>query len=118
MQRQIASGTYDAPSWSLIRAAKLAARMYAPLGTQMSLGDYVRVVRACVEAFKWAEGSGFVNDAATTSGEEKEPEDEDEKQVKKRTSLVNALQRDLKVLYMIILYFIQASMNDSLGVPG
>jgi len=27
----------------------MAARLYAPLGTRMSLGDYVRVVRAFVE---------------------------------------------------------------------
>ena len=97
MQRQLASGTYDAPSWSLIRAAKLAARMYAPLGTRMALGDYVRVVRAFVEAFKWADGSGSMAELATTSGEDKEPE-EDEKQMTKRTALVNALQRDLKVI--------------------
>ncbi|KAI0674869.1 hypothetical protein C8Q78DRAFT_964906 [Trametes maxima] len=55
MQQQISSGTLDAPSWRLIRIAKLAARMYAPLGTTMSLGDYVRVVRTFLEAFKLAE---------------------------------------------------------------
>ncbi|KAI8992895.1 hypothetical protein BD414DRAFT_482616 [Trametes punicea] len=55
LQQQISSGTLDAPSWRLIRVAKLAARMYAPLGTTMSLGDYVRVVRTFLEAFKLAE---------------------------------------------------------------
>ncbi|OJT08103.1 hypothetical protein TRAPUB_1038 [Trametes pubescens] len=55
MHQQISSGTLDAPSWRLIRIAKLAARMYAPLGTTMSLGDYVRVVRTFLEAFKAAE---------------------------------------------------------------
>ncbi|KAI0369706.1 hypothetical protein BV20DRAFT_967706 [Pilatotrama ljubarskyi] len=55
LQQQISSGTLDAPSWRLIRIAKLAARIYAPLGTTMSLGDYVRVVRTFLEAFKLAE---------------------------------------------------------------
>ncbi|OCH84678.1 hypothetical protein OBBRIDRAFT_785863 [Obba rivulosa] len=55
MHQQISSGTLDAPSWKLIRNAKLAARIYAPLGTTMSLGDYVRVVRTFLEAFKLAE---------------------------------------------------------------
>ncbi|PCH43445.1 hypothetical protein WOLCODRAFT_138348 [Wolfiporia cocos MD-104 SS10] len=55
MHQQISSGTLDAPSWRLVRDAKLAARMYAPLGTTMSLGDYVRVVRTFLEAFKLAE---------------------------------------------------------------
>jgi glycerol-3-phosphate O-acyltransferase/dihydroxyacetone phosphate acyltransferase len=30
----------------------MATRIYAPLGTHMSLGDYVRVTRTFVEAFK------------------------------------------------------------------
>ena len=47
----------DSPSWNLVRIAKLAARVYAPLGTRMSLGDYVRVERAFLEAFKT---SGFL----------------------------------------------------------
>jgi glycerol-3-phosphate O-acyltransferase / dihydroxyacetone phosphate acyltransferase len=55
MQHQIAQGTLSAPSWRLIRNAKLAAHIYAPLGTEMSLGDYVRVVRMFLEAFKAAE---------------------------------------------------------------
>ncbi|KAI0733045.1 hypothetical protein C8Q72DRAFT_988748 [Fomitopsis betulina] len=55
MHQQISLGTLDAPSWRMIRNAKLAACMYAPLGTTMSLGDYVRVVRTFQEAFKLAE---------------------------------------------------------------
>ncbi|KAJ7072102.1 hypothetical protein C8F01DRAFT_1243181 [Mycena amicta] len=55
MTEQITSGTFDSPSWDLVRVSKLAARMYAPLGTRMSLGDYVRVVRTFLEAFKAAE---------------------------------------------------------------
>ena len=54
MHRQIATGTFDAPSWDFIRAAKTATPIYAPLGTAMSLGDYVRVTRAFLEVFKAA----------------------------------------------------------------
>jgi glycerol-3-phosphate O-acyltransferase / dihydroxyacetone phosphate acyltransferase len=52
MHQQITSGTLDSPSWDLVRTAKLAARIYAPLGTMMSLGDYIRIVRTFLEAFK------------------------------------------------------------------
>ncbi|TFK44424.1 hypothetical protein BDQ12DRAFT_672975 [Crucibulum laeve] len=55
MQEKISSGTLDSPSWSLIRTSKLAARMYAPLGTQMTLGDHVRLTRTFLEAFKAAQ---------------------------------------------------------------
>lgn len=52
LHEKISGGTLDSPSWDLIRTAKLAARMYAPLGTMMSLGDHVRIIRAFLEAFK------------------------------------------------------------------
>ncbi|KAH9047868.1 hypothetical protein EDB84DRAFT_1263117 [Lactarius hengduanensis] len=52
MHQQIATGTFDAPSWGHIRAAKMATPIYAPLGTAMSLGDYVRVTRTFLEVFK------------------------------------------------------------------
>jgi len=52
MQQVISSGTIDSPTWDLVRTAKLAARIYAPLGTYMSLGDHVRVIRVFLEAFK------------------------------------------------------------------
>ncbi|ESK96626.1 acyltransferase domain protein [Moniliophthora roreri MCA 2997] len=54
MHQQICHGTLDSPSWDLIRTSKLAARIYAPLGTRMSLGDHVRVVRTFLDAFKTA----------------------------------------------------------------
>ncbi|KAK7692597.1 hypothetical protein QCA50_004229 [Cerrena zonata] len=54
IHQQLSAGTLDSPSWKLIRIAKLATRIYAPLGTEMSLGDYVRVVRTFIEAFKLA----------------------------------------------------------------
>lgn len=52
LHERISSGTYDAPSWDYIRTAKLAARMYAPLGTMMSLGDHVRIGRCFLDLFK------------------------------------------------------------------
>lgn len=65
MHQVISSGTVNSPSWTLIRSAKLAARMYAPLGTFMSLGDHVRVIRAFLEAFK------AIEPGSETSGVEK-----------------------------------------------
>lgn len=52
MYQDISSGTLDSPTWEIQRSAKLAARLYAPLGTRMSLGDFVRLVRAYIVAFK------------------------------------------------------------------
>ncbi|KIJ49354.1 hypothetical protein M422DRAFT_74499 [Sphaerobolus stellatus SS14] len=52
MATQISAGTLDSPSWDVIRTAKTAAKIYAPLGTKMTLGDYVRVVRVFIEGFK------------------------------------------------------------------
>lgn len=49
--------------------ARLAAPIYAPLGTSMGLGDYVRVVRTFLEAFK-AEGARPTSTSpARTTGE-------------------------------------------------
>ncbi|GBE81174.1 hypothetical protein BKA93DRAFT_814177 [Sparassis latifolia] len=77
MHQQISSGTLDAPSWGLIRNAKLAAGMYAPLGTTMTLGDYVRVVRTFLEAFKLAEAprASSSSDGETVSAEQVAIED-------------------------------------------
>lgn len=86
MQEQISSGTIDAPSWDLIRSAKLASRMYAPLGTRMSLGDYIRLTRAFVEAFKASErplGDGEANGRDEYTTEDFE---------------IQRLRRDLKVI--------------------
>ena len=55
MQKQISYGMLDSPSWDIVRTSKLAAQIYAPIGTNMSLGDYVRVCRTFIEVFKWAE---------------------------------------------------------------
>lgn len=67
MRRQISQGTVDAPSWDVLRSAKCAANIYAPLGTRMSLGDHVRLVKAYIDVFALAhvpapqgeEGSGL-----------------------------------------------------------
>jgi glycerol-3-phosphate O-acyltransferase / dihydroxyacetone phosphate acyltransferase len=75
---EISSGTFNSPSWDFIRTAKLAARMYAPLGTSMKLGDHIRLIRTFLEAFK-----------AACEGENK---DED-------AGVVLKLHSDLKVLY-------------------
>jgi glycerol-3-phosphate O-acyltransferase/dihydroxyacetone phosphate acyltransferase len=56
LHEKISAGTIDSPSWDLVRTAKLAARIYAPLGTRMSLGDYVRVIRTFLGAFKQETG--------------------------------------------------------------
>jgi len=65
MYRQIATGTFDAPSWGLIRAAKMATPIYAPLGTAMSLGDYVRVTRTFLEVFKAGRLPSALNGSAS-----------------------------------------------------
>lgn len=92
MHKQISSGTYDSPNWDIVRCAKLAARVYAPLGTRMALGDHVRVCRAFVEAFKWAEAEGRIEGmSVTTSGSEEEDED----LIKQRCARVNALRKEL-----------------------
>lgn len=83
MHQEISSRTIDAPSWEIVRTAKLASRIYAPLGTRMSLGDYVRVTRTFVEAFKASD--------RTISNE-----DEKVEYTKEDVDLVR-LRRDLKV---------------------
>ncbi|GAA5908504.1 uncharacterized protein JCM6883_005568 [Sporobolomyces salmoneus] len=46
----IKSGILDAPSWSHLRAANTARRLYAPLGTKLTLGDHVRLTQRFVDA--------------------------------------------------------------------
>ena len=76
MHRQIATGTFDAPSWGLIRAAKMATPIYAPLGTAMSLGDYVRVTRAFLEVFKAGRlPSTLTSSASSAIGVEEKDDD-------------------------------------------
>ena len=70
LHHQISMGSLSAPSWRLHRNAKLAAQIYAPLGTEMTLGDYVRVVRIFLEALKMPE----TKDAGAARGSASEGE--------------------------------------------
>lgn len=75
MRRQISQGTVDAPSWEILRSAKCAANIYAPLGTRMSLGDYVRLVKAYIDVFGLAhvpvpQGEGEGKDGSDLSEED------------------------------------------------
>lgn len=62
MEEQIRGGTLDAPSWEILRVgtsplyniltiARTAQRLYAPLGTNLSLGEYVRLTQRFVDLF-------------------------------------------------------------------
>jgi glycerol-3-phosphate O-acyltransferase/dihydroxyacetone phosphate acyltransferase len=87
--QKISSGTWDAPSWSLIREAKLAARIYSPLGTSMTLGDYVRLSIAFQEIFKTADTHAGQDSSTLTTT--------DQTDFAVSESEVNQLRRDLKV---------------------
>ncbi|PFH53782.1 hypothetical protein AMATHDRAFT_136834 [Amanita thiersii Skay4041] len=66
MHQTISAGTIDSPTWDLIRTAKLAARIYAPLGTYMTLGDHVRVTRSFLEAFKSIESDSGTSEESVS----------------------------------------------------
>lgn len=51
MEHQICQGTIDAPNFGIVRIAHTARRLYAPLGTRMTLGDTVHVTQHFVDAF-------------------------------------------------------------------
>ncbi|KAI0051817.1 hypothetical protein FA95DRAFT_1511359 [Auriscalpium vulgare] len=93
MHRQIAQGTFDAPTWDLIRAARIATPLYAPLGTRMSLGDYVRVTRTFLEAFK---ARRLPADPSSSNGETSDADQAE-------TDEIIKLERELKV-YQAELY--------------
>jgi len=84
MHQEISSRTIDAPSWEIVRTAKLASRIYVPLGTKMSLGDYVRVTRIFVEAFK---DFDRMEDNSSREGEKVEYTEEDVKLLQLRHDL-------------------------------
>ncbi|KAG6903067.1 hypothetical protein C0995_006254 [Termitomyces sp. Mi166 len=87
MHEIISSGTIDSPTWDLIRTAKTAARVYAPLGTFMSLGDHVRVIRTFIDAFRPTEVHGSAN--VTMS-------DEDDENIHDSLDELKRLRNDLK----------------------
>jgi glycerol-3-phosphate O-acyltransferase/dihydroxyacetone phosphate acyltransferase len=68
MQAQISLGTIDAPSWDIIQTSKTAIRIYAPLGTSMSLGDYIRVLRTFVDAFTSAVTPSHQRNGSSANG--------------------------------------------------
>ncbi|KAI0320922.1 hypothetical protein OF83DRAFT_466959 [Amylostereum chailletii] len=133
LHRQIASGTLDAPAWDLVRISKLSASIYAPLGTRMTLGDYVRVSRTFLEAFKSerlppAPGSS----GRDTDGSDSGPENEEIVQLKRDLRAYHAELARLKIkddrirrplsrriiLYRLILRLTWSLLLFSLSTPG
>ncbi|POV99950.1 hypothetical protein PSTT_13457 [Puccinia striiformis] len=51
LTEKIRSGTLDSPSWDLIKAANMARTLYAPFGTQLSLGAHIRLTQRFVDVF-------------------------------------------------------------------
>lgn len=92
MQQQISSRTIDSPSWEFVRSAKMATRMYAPLGTLMSLGEYVRITRTFVEAFK----------ASDDTQKSKRIVEDQSIDFTKEDIELNQLRRDLKVIQLLM----------------
>lgn len=76
MRRQISRGTVDAPSWDILRSAKCAANIYAPLGTVMSLGDHVRLVKAYIDVFALAHTPASQGEEGGKEGSSLQEEDE------------------------------------------
>lgn len=106
--------------------ARLAAPIYAPLGTSMGLGDYVRVVRTFLEAFK-AEGArptstspvratGDANGTGNENGRISETQGEEANGSGSRSPADEAqdeedwatLKEDLKVCMLLFLRFNQS----------
>lgn len=102
MQSQISSGTIYAPNWNTVRVAKLAARMYAPLGTRMTLGDHVKVTRVFADSFsgrisgKWEDvkKDEWGSDRGESVDEEIKPIESDDQEVQQKR---DALAKDLGV---------------------
>lgn len=88
MQEIISSGTIDSPTWDLVRTAKTTARIYAPFGTLMSLGDYVRVIRNFIDAFRLTEIHGSTNVVLS---------DEDNDNIHEHSDELKRLRNDIKV---------------------
>lgn len=51
MHEQIRQGTIDSPDFRTVRIANTARRLYAPLGTTMTLGDHVHLTQRFVDVF-------------------------------------------------------------------
>jgi hypothetical protein len=70
----------------------MATRIYAPLGTRMSLGDYVRITRTFVEAFK----------ASDDTEKSKRTAEDQSIEFTKEDIELNQLRRDLKVIQLLM----------------
>ena len=105
MRRQISQGTLDAPSWEILRSAKCAANIYAPLGTRMSLGDYVRLVKAYIDVFVLAH-------FPVPQGED---EGKDGPNLREEDERIRRLCADLKVIKTHI-HFVRLTLHP-VGVP-
>lgn len=96
----IRSGILDAPSWAVIRIANTARRLYAPLGTRLTLGDHVRLTQRFVDALagKRAEKTWEEMLAAEEDEQEKEHARAKEKE-KERKGRPGMVKRDTGVVW-------------------
>lgn len=51
MYEQIRQATLDSPDFETVRIANTARRLYAPLGTQITLGDHVHITQRFIDVF-------------------------------------------------------------------
>lgn len=51
MYEQIRQSTLDSPDFATTRIANTARRLYAPLGTQITLGDHVHITQRFIDVF-------------------------------------------------------------------
>ncbi|KAF9482109.1 hypothetical protein BDN70DRAFT_875393 [Pholiota conissans] len=120
---KISSGTFDSPSWDLIRSAKLAARMYAPLGTMMTLGDHVRLVRTFLEAFKTprdkvpSEKEDYIRELDSVQRGLKAYQDKLAKYAIKDDRIRRPLRRRI-ILFRLLVRFIWALCLFTISLPG
>jgi len=102
----------DAPSWEILRSAKCAANIYAPLGTMMSLGDYVRLVKAYIDVF------GLAHAPAP----KEEGEGKDSLSLREEDERIRKLCSDLKVIWTqfspVILTFHHVGIPRSTSALG
>jgi hypothetical protein len=122
MQTQISAGTIDAPSWETVRVSKLAARMYAPLGTQMALSDFVRVWRVFADAFsgnkvmrQWVESNEPAEWSVTTqcdSGYSVEGADDKETGEEEFRKQREELAKDLSVRFHFLPGLYEAPLSN------
>jgi len=98
MHQQISARTIDSPSWEIVRSAKMATRIYAPLGTRMSLGDYVRVTRTFVEAFKASDDTQKSKRSAEDQSIDFTREDAELNQLRHDLKVIELFQRVYQVL--------------------